>query len=452
MPSIFSLDPLFGLLRLVRLGSLTVAWMAGVLAILLAQPTGSVATIGAYAFGLFILLTVTRLRWDSLVILVVLGLVTWFLVGAMPGPAEILAGGKRVLIFAALLPTMALVRATAMTMPSVHTTQRRLAELPEHAFAGGQQLAAHVFGGIINTGAFALLSAVLPGDAPEARRRASAEAVIRGMVSSSAWSPFFVAFAIGQTFVEPVYAWMAIAIGAVSAVLFTLATLLLLTRGFGMDALRLSLACLRPVMSRLLIVLLSVLLVALLFGLTALSAVVVVMPLLVLVQLVRHRSKARQILAQTRDAMHSTADDLVVIAAAMLVAFFATQGDSLTGLVSDFYAGQIPGWIALIATPVLMMGLSVVGIHPVISSTALLATFSGGGADVHPALLVQAHLIGWGAGTMSSIASLSVLTCAGLYRVPARRLVFGHNMASGFAYAAGCGGLLVLANLALGYV
>ena len=74
--------------------------------------------------------------------------------------------------------------------------------------------------------------------------------------------------------------------------------------------------------------------------------------------------------------------------------------------------------------PVLMMVLSVFGIHPVITSTALLAIFSGGGADVHPALLVQAHLIGWGAGTMSSVASLSVLTSATLYQVPTRQLVF----------------------------
>ena len=132
--------------------------------------------------------------------------------------------------------------------------------------------------------------------------------------------------------------------------------------------------------SRLAIVLASVLAVALLFGLTALSAVVVVMPLLVALQLFRHRDKARLILAQTRDAMHSTADDLVVITAAMLVAFFATQDDSLASLVAGIYAGQFPGWLALVATPVLMMGLSVVGIHPVITSTALLATFSGGGA------------------------------------------------------------------------
>ena len=447
-----SLPFLTAALRQTRLACLTIAWVAAVGAIVTAHPDGLVASIGAFSFGLFILLTMARLRWDSLVILAVLAVVTWLLLDEMPGSAEILAGGRRVLIFAALLPTMALVRATAMTMPSVHATQRRLGTLPDGASAGGQQLAAHVFGGIINTGAFALLSAALPEDADQPRRRAAAEAVIRGMVSSSAWSPFFVAFAIGQNFVAPVYAWMAIAIGMLSALFFTCATLVGLNRDFSLDRLRLSLNCLRPVAWRLVIVLLSVLLVALAFNLTALSAVVVVMPLLVLLQLFRHRDKAAVILGQTREAMHSTADDLVVITAAMLVAFFATQGDSLTGLVSDIYAGQIPGWIALIATPVLMMGLSVVGIHPVISSTALLATFSGVGADVHPALLVQAHLIGWGAGTMSSIASLSVLTCAGLYRVPARRLVFGHNMASGFAYAAGCCGLLVLANLALGYV
>ncbi len=439
-------------LRQARLACLTIAWMAAVGAIILARPTGMLAATGAFAFGLFIILTITRLRWDSLVILAVLAAVTWLLVDTVPGPAEILAGGERVLIFAALLPTMALVRATAMTMPSVHETQQRLARLPTSAFSGGQQLAAHVFGGIINTGAFALLSAALPPDADAVRRRASAEAVIRGMVSSSAWSPFFIAFAIGQNFVAPAYAWMAIAIGTVSAFLFTLASLLGLNRDFAWNQLYLSLSCLRPVASRLLIVLLTVLGVALAFGLTALSAVVVVMPLLVAVQLVRHRDKAHIILRQTRDAMHSTADDLVVITAAMLVAFFATQDDSLAALVGSVHAGQIPGWVALTSTPVLMMLLSVVGIHPVITSTALLATFSGGGADVHPALLVQAHLIGWGAGTMSSIASLSVLTCAGLYRVPARRLVLGHNMASGFAYAAGGGGLLALANLAMGYV
>ena len=446
-----SLTFLTSALRQARLACLTIAWVAAVGAIVTARPDGLVASIGALAFGLFIVLTMARLRWDSLVILAVLAAVTWLLLDELPGLADILSGGRRVLIFAALLPTMALVRATAMTMPSVHATQRRLGGLPASASAGGQQLAAHVFGGIINTGAFALLSAALPEDADQPRRCAAAEAVIRGMVSSSAWSPFFVAFAIGQNFVAPIYAWMAIAIGVLSALFFTCASLIGLNRDFSLARLRISLDCLRPVAWRLVIVLMTVLLVALAFGLTALSAVVVVMPLLVLLQLFRHRDKAAAILGQTREAMHSTADDLVVITAAMLVAFFATQNDSLAGLVANIWQGQIPGWVALMATPLVMMKLSVVGIHPVITSTALLATFSGGGADVHPALLVQAHLIGWGAGTMSSVASLSVLSCGGLYRVPTRQLVLGDNMLSGFLYALLGGAMLVVFNFMLGY-
>ena len=35
-----------------------------------------------------------------------------------------------------------------------------------------------------------------------------------------------------------------------------------------------------------------------------------------------------------------------------------------------------------------------IGVHPVINSTALMAVFSGGHAEVEPALLMQAHLIG----------------------------------------------------------
>ena len=99
------------------------------------------------------------------------------------------------------------------------------------------------------------------------------------------------------------------------------------------------------------------------------------------------------------------------------------------------------------AVPIMMMLLSVIGIHPVITSTTLLAIFSGGGADVHPALLVQAHLVGWGAGTMSSVASLSVLSCATLYRVPTRQLVFGANIISGFGYAVVGGVGLALINM-----
>ena len=94
------MDFLFTALQRFRLLSLTVAWVAGVVSILLAEPSGPVAAAGAYAFGLFILLTVARLRWDSLVILSVLAGATWFLVGAVPGPEDILAGDRSLCVMA----------------------------------------------------------------------------------------------------------------------------------------------------------------------------------------------------------------------------------------------------------------------------------------------------------------------------------------------------------------
>ena len=73
--------------------------------------------------------------------------------------------------------------------------------------------------------------------------------------------------------------------------------------------------------------------------------------------------------------MNSTADDLVVITAALPV-LAGNQNDSLAGLVAVIYPGQVPGWAALVITPVAMMLLSLAGIHPVITSTALLAALA----------------------------------------------------------------------------
>lgn len=434
-------------MSLLRLLLLSTSWLAATAAVVFGELSRPFTNLGVCTFALFVAVTLPRLRRDSLIILGMLGVISMLLFDQIPSLPRWFDGGANILIFTALLPTMALVRATAATMPSVHLTQQRLAQLPTKDTAGGLQIAGHVFGGIINTGAFAMLAAAVPADSSVAQRRIAAEAVIRGMVSSAAWSPFFVAFAIGQNFVEPIYAWAAIGIGIVSALLFSLITLFGLHRQFTMAQLVQSLLCLQPVALRLGVVLAVVLGIALAFDLTALSAVVTAMPALVLLQMLRHCDKARSIVRGTRLAMDETGDDIIIITSAMFVAFFAAQSAGIQQMVGVMYDGIIPGWFALIATPVLMMAASVVGIHPVITSSALLTVFSNGGADVHPALLVQSHLIGWGAGTMSSVASLSVISCASLYKVPARQLALGPNLVVGFGYAVLGGALLGLVNV-----
>ena len=430
-----------------RLVLLCSAWLAALIQVVFGSASHAWVDIGVIGFAGFVILTLPRLRRDTVLILLVLVVVGWFLLDHRPTADEWWEAGRYVLIFTALLPTMALVRATASTMPSVRWTQQSLAQLPASASASGFHLAANIFGSVINTGSLAILSAAVPPDADAERRRMAAESALRGMVTAAAWSPFFVAFAIGQTFTDKANSWIGLGIGAFTTILFALVSLPLLNKNFSIARLSSALGCLKPVTMRLVIVLGTVLAAALIFDFTALSAVVVVMPLLVAVQFFRHPGNISTILGETKNSMIATADDILIITMAMLIGYFATRTGAFSALIASFYDGVIPGYVAIILTPLGMMLASVVGVHPVISSTAMLAVFSGGHADAHPALLMQAHLIGWGAGTMSSVASLSVITCGNLFKVPSRQLVLGPNLWTALVYALVGGIILSVINL-----
>jgi len=430
-----------------RLILLCSAWLAALIQVIFGPALYGLVDLGVIGYAGFVALTLSRLRRDTILILLILVVVGWSLLDHWPSSDEWRQAGRYVLIFTALLPTMALVRATASTMPSVRRTQQALAELPASASASGFHLAANIFGSVINTGSLAILSAAVPPDADAERRRLAAESALRGMVTAAAWSPFFVAFAIGQAFTGKTNSWIGLAIGAVTTILFALVSLPLLNKDFSLARLVAALRCMKPVMMRLIIVLGTVLAAAIIFDFTALSAVVVVMPVLVAVQFMRHPGSVATILADTKQSMTATADDILIISMAMLIGYFATRTGAFSALVASIYDGVIPGYVAIILTPLGMMLASVVGVHPVISSTALLAVFSGGHSDAHPALLMQAHLIGWGAGTMSSVASLSVITCANLFKVPSRQLVLGPNLWTALAYALAGGIILSLVNL-----
>ncbi len=440
----FEIRPMVNPTRLILLCS---AWLAALTQVVFGPASNAWVDMGVIGYAGFVALTLSRLRRDTVLILLMLVLVGWFLLDHRPTPDEWRAAGRYVLIFTALLPTMALVRATASTMPSVQRTQQSLAQLPASASACGFHLAANIFGSVINTGSLAILSAAVPPDADAERRQLAAESALRGMVTAAAWSPFFVAFAIGQSFTDKANSWIGLGIGVVTTILFTLVSLPLLNKDFSVARLSSALRCLQPVSMRLIIVLGTVLAAALIFDFTALSAVVVVMPLLVAVQFFRYPGSISTILHETKNSMIATADDILIISMAMLIGYFATRTGAFSAMVASFYDGVIPGYVAIILTPLGMMLASVVGVHPVISSTAMLAVFSGGHADAHPALLMQAHLIGWGAGTMSSVASLSVITCANLFKVPSRQLVLGPNLWTALAYALVGGIILSVVNL-----
>ena len=69
-----------------------------------------------------------------------------------------------------------------------------------------------------------------------------------------------------------------------------------------------------------------------------------------------------------------------------------------------------------------------------------------GQAEIHPALLMQAHLVGWAGGTMSSVASLSILTCSNMFQVESRKLAFGPNLLTAVIFSLSAGLLLGFVN------
>ena len=89
-----------------------------------------------------------------------------------------------VLIFACLIPTLTLVRSSAMTMPSVIQTQKRLGALEPASSASGIQITSHALGGIINVGTFALVAvAFSAGRTPQSAQHREVLAAATRVVS-----------------------------------------------------------------------------------------------------------------------------------------------------------------------------------------------------------------------------------------------------------------------------
>ena len=104
-----------------------VCWALSLPLILSLTDIGAVADTALIIFIGILLLSAMRLRLQSVIILLALVLIGWLILPALPSVDQLRNAGAFVLIFACLLPTLTLVRATALTMPSVMETQRQLA-------------------------------------------------------------------------------------------------------------------------------------------------------------------------------------------------------------------------------------------------------------------------------------------------------------------------------------
>tara|TARA_B100000579_G_scaffold411421_1_gene402215 strand:- start:135 stop:1238 length:1104 start_codon:yes stop_codon:yes gene_type:complete len=365
----------------------------------------------------------------------------------LPSFSDLFEAGRFVLIFAGLIPTMNLVKSAALNVNSIKETQKLLSLLSSKNSSSGFQITGHLSGSIMNTGVFPMLAASMPSDSNLNYRKKVAEASIRGMASSVVWSPFFVAFAVGQVYIDNFNSWMGLAVGLFIGSLFSIVSVFLLNRSLNYNLFKASLNCLRPIFIYLFVIMSIIVVFALVFNLTALSAVILIMPILIVLYFLRTPIELKFIFTNTISSMRKNIDDIVIISLAMMIGFLITNAENNNLSFEIFNIQNIPDFLIFIIIPLTMCFFSIICIHPVISSTILLTIFSSNIFDINHALLMQAHLIGWCTGTLSSVASLTVITCSNLFNVPSLKIAFGENLFVVILFSIFGGGILGILNI-----
>ena len=384
-------------------------------------------------YALLLLIMFIFSRFTTKIIICVLFSATYLILQDLPSEESFWKAGNFFIIFSAFLPSLWLLRSTAITMPSVAKTQNLLSNLVSTKILSGIQVTSHVLGGVINIGTFPLLSAVIPKNAKYKMRQSSGEAAIRGMNTAVLWSPFFVSFAVGQLYLPSQSAWLGIIFGLLVALLFNLISMRFLIGKFTLNYLIEAISCVKPIFPRLLILSISVLAVGQIFDKTALNAIVIVIPILVIVQMLRRPETIKSIISNLNNLILKSGDEMLLISVSMFLGSILSGSAEIQNFMSNNIGNNFPFWAMIILLPLIVWIFGLIGIHPIITSAPILSLFGPLLSLWEAAFLMQAHLIGWCAGTATSFTSLSVLTTAENFRLHISKLVLGPNL-----FATGC--------------
>jgi hypothetical protein len=386
----------------------------------------NILIISVYASLLFIMFVFSR--FTTKFIICILFSATYLILKEFPSEDNLWKAGNFFIIFSAFLPSLWLLRSTAITMPSVEKTQHLLSNLASSKILSGIQVTSHVLGGVLNIGTFPLLSAVIPKNAKYKMRQISGEAAIRGMNTAVLWSPFFVSFAVGQLYLPSQSAWLGIAFGLLVAFLFNLISIRFLIGRFTLNYLFEAVSCVKPIFPRLLILSISVLAVGQIFNKTALNAIVIVIPILVVIQMLRRPETTKLIISNLNNLILKSGDEMLLISVSMFLGSILSGSVEIQNFISNNIGNNLPFWAMIILLPFIVWIFGLIGIHPIITSAPILSLFGPLLSVWEAAFLMQAHLIGWCAGTATSFTSLSVLTTAENFRLSISRLVLGPNL------------------------
>lgn len=358
-------------------------------------------------------------------------------------------GIERAFVFAAFVPTIVLVRATAELRPEVVAARRSFQDLDPAHWSGGILFGCHALGSAISIGVFGLLAPIVGTDEPLERRVAIVRLAVRGLCLGAVWSPFFVSVALASQYITTVPLWQVMSLGLPFAALALLLSFFVLGDGAGgLPALGRSLAGLAPIVPSVALAAALVAAISGFGGLTTLQAIVLGIPPLCLAGLLPlGTSRLREAVRATWRSLPNIGGEIgiLVIALGLGAAFEAALAGTT---VTDEFARHARGLGPMAVIGLIVAGMSIAGLaglHPIVSTTAILVVASRIDLGLADAILMQAVLIGWALGAMISFSGVSLVTAAALFEVPPWRVVFGRNIV--FAVVFGAISVLILGLL-----
>ena len=384
-------------------------------------------------FVLVIFFSILKMKPQSYLIFFIIILISFFLLNSFPSKMEIIKALQFTLIFACVFPTLIFLRSIAMEMPSVKKTQNRLKKLDPENSSLGLQITSHFLGGVINVGSFPLIAATINKNENKKTRKIAAEASLRGMNSAVLWSPFFVSFAVASAYFPNGFEMYAILLGIFTSFFFNFISIFIFTNRKNKNLISYGFYPLVPIFTRLFIIMISVVIISIITGFTALHAVVATMPLLFVFQILRRKKLLKKILTNFYNLEKAAGDELVIICISMVIATLAAKSTLILPIVEFLLGNNSDIWKFVLFLPIFVWFISIFGIHPVISSAPILAILSPYVSVYDAIFLMQSHMIGWASGTMTSFSSMSIITVANQFNLKPLELAFGKNL-----FVSGC--------------
>lgn len=336
----------------------------------------------------------------------------------------ITAGLVDALTFAAYLPVLQILRVIIGELPAMARAREAFTRLPPQGRDTGTLVLATGLGGILTTGAHALLAPLLPKDAPEEVRRQMALISLRGICFSAFWSPFAVSVAFGTQYLPGSTSVSHTFVGLGFAALIFLLAWRMERGGSLLPGVRAVL----PILPHCLIAAGATVLLVATTKIGNLDAVVVATLPLALIALLWQAPSATTGVARTVwQGLARGADEVLLITLALSLGRLIEGSPWLIGLLAPLIGG-LPVPLVLTAIFVAMIGGGIIGLHPMITAAVLIGVLGQAAGALEPLVMMQAIQSAWGFAVLVSPSGITLIVATMMFAVPQPRLLYSRNI------------------------